>query len=91
MKACASLDPDQTSRLLALTEIICRLALVRGADIVRWRLIDLAELIPVENIWQFMRDNWLSNRVFKSYDDILDLMFVALVFIHNLVSEEQPP
>jgi hypothetical protein len=21
---------------------------------------------------QFMRDNWLSNRVFKSYDDILD-------------------
>jgi transposase len=30
------------------------------------------ELNPVENIWQFMRDNWLSNRVFKSYDDILN-------------------
>ena len=30
------------------------------------------ELNPVENIWRFMRDNWLSNRVFKSYDDILD-------------------
>ncbi len=30
------------------------------------------ELNPVENIWQFMRDNWLSNRVFKSYHDILD-------------------
>ena len=30
------------------------------------------ELNPVENIWQFMRDNWLSNRVFKSYEDILD-------------------
>ena len=30
------------------------------------------ELNPVENIWQFMRDNWLSNRVFKSYKDILD-------------------
>jgi transposase len=29
------------------------------------------ELNPVENIWQFMRDNWLSNRVFRSYDDIL--------------------
>jgi transposase len=27
---------------------------------------------PVENIWRFMRDNWLSNRVFKSYEDILD-------------------
>ena len=24
------------------------------------------ELNPVENIWQYMRDNWLSNRVFKS-------------------------
>jgi transposase len=23
------------------------------------------ELNPVENIWQFMRDNWLSNRVFS--------------------------
>jgi transposase len=30
------------------------------------------ELNPTENIWQFMRDNWLSNRVFASYDDIVD-------------------
>ena len=30
------------------------------------------ELNPVENIWQFMRDNWQSNRVFKSYQDILN-------------------
>ena len=30
------------------------------------------ELNPVENIWQFMRDNWLSNRVFNSYDNIVD-------------------
>ena len=30
------------------------------------------ELNPVENIWQFIRENWLSNRVFKSYNDILD-------------------
>jgi transposase len=30
------------------------------------------ELNPVENIWQFMRDNWLSNRIFRSYADILD-------------------
>ena len=29
------------------------------------------ELNPVENVWQFLRDNWLSNRVFKSYDDIV--------------------
>ena len=26
----------------------------------------------VENVWQFMRDNWLSNRVFTSYDNIID-------------------
>ena len=30
------------------------------------------ELNPVENIWQFMRENWLSNRVFTSYENILD-------------------
>ena len=30
------------------------------------------ELNPVENVWQFMRENWLSNRIFKSYNDILD-------------------
>lgn len=30
------------------------------------------ELNPVENIWQFIRENWLSNRVFTSYEDILD-------------------
>ena len=29
------------------------------------------ELNPVENIWQYLRGNWLSNRVFKSHDDIL--------------------
>ena len=28
------------------------------------------ELNPVENVWQFLRDNWLSNRIFKSYDDL---------------------
>jgi len=27
----------------------------------------------VENVWQFMRDNWLSNRVFQSYEDIVAL------------------
>ncbi|MHC2543281.1 hypothetical protein ACVINY_003993 [Sinorhizobium meliloti] len=28
------------------------------------------ELNPVENLWLFMRENWLSNRIFKSYDGI---------------------
>jgi DDE superfamily endonuclease len=26
----------------------------------------------MENVWQFMRDNWLSNRVFQSYGAIVD-------------------
>ena len=30
------------------------------------------ELNGHENIWQFMRQNWLSNRIFKSFDDIVD-------------------
>jgi transposase len=30
------------------------------------------ELKPLENIWQSMRDNWISNQVFASYTDILD-------------------
>jgi hypothetical protein len=31
------------------------------------------ELSPTENVWQYMRQNWLSNRVFKTYHDILAL------------------
>jgi transposase len=30
------------------------------------------ELNPVENIWQFLRQNYLSNRVFDSYTAIVD-------------------
>ena len=30
------------------------------------------ELNPVENIWQFLRANWLSNRVFETYEAIID-------------------
>ena len=30
------------------------------------------ELNPVENIWQYMRGNWLSNRVFLSYTNVVD-------------------
>src|SRR5206468_3825124 len=30
------------------------------------------ELNAQENVWQFLRDNWISNRVFASYDAIVD-------------------
>jgi transposase len=30
------------------------------------------ELNPIENVWQFMRQNWLSNRIFNAHRDIVD-------------------
>ena len=30
------------------------------------------ELNPQENVWQYLRGNWLSNRVFASGPDIVD-------------------
>ena len=30
------------------------------------------ELNPVENVWQFLRANFLANRVFETYDDIIE-------------------
>ena len=30
------------------------------------------ELNPVENIWQFLRQNFLSNRVYATYEAIVD-------------------
>jgi transposase len=35
------------------------------------------ELDPVENIWLFLRQNHLSNRIYESYDDILDVCCAA--------------
>ena len=34
--------------------------------------VSFCRLRGQENIWQFMRQNWLSNRIFKSFDDIVD-------------------
>ena len=41
------------------------------------------EFNPVENLWQFMRDNWLSNRVFESYDQIVALCCEAWNRLRN--------
>ena len=35
------------------------------------------ELNPAENIWQYLRQNYLSNRVFETYDDIVDAACTA--------------
>src|SRR4051794_25186462 len=36
------------------------------------------ELNPVENIWQYLRQNWLSNRVFETYEAIIEAACDAL-------------
>ena len=35
------------------------------------------ELNPVENIWQYLPQNWLSNRVFEDYNAIVDAACAA--------------
>lgn len=44
------------------------------------------ELNPVENVWQYLRQNWLSNRVFEDYDAILDAGCKAW---NNLIAQPQ--
>ena len=48
------------------------------------------ELNPVENVWQFMRDNWLSNRIFKSYEDIVAVL-PSLEQPHRPTMEDHVP
>jgi len=44
------------------------------------------ELNPVENVWQYLRSNWLSNRVFDNYDAIIDAACEAWI---NLVASPE--
>jgi len=32
---------------------------------------------PIENVWQYLRQNWLSNRVFETIADIVDAGYDA--------------
>ena len=41
------------------------------------------ELNPVENIWQFLRQNFLSHRVFESYRSIVDACCDAWIALTN--------
>jgi len=43
-------------------------------------------LNPVEKVWQFLRDNWLSNIIFTSYDNIFDHCCRAW---NNLIEQPQ--
>jgi transposase len=46
------------------------------------------ELNGQENIWQFMRQNWLSNRIFKSFDDIVLPLLLRLEHTHRPTLED---
>ena len=35
------------------------------------------EFNPVENVWQYLRSNWLSHRVWESYEEIVDACCAA--------------
>lgn len=35
------------------------------------------ELNPVENVWQYLRQNYLGNRVYETYEQIVDACCVA--------------
>jgi transposase len=43
------------------------------------------ELNPVERVWQYLRGNYLSNRVFKDYDHLFDATATAW----NRLDQEQ--
>jgi transposase len=48
-------------------------ALIMPANVTPiWLPSRAPELNPVENIWQYLRANWLSNRVFETFDDIIN-------------------
>jgi transposase len=44
------------------------------------------ELNPVENIWQYLRANYLSNRVFENYEAIVE---AACEGWNKLISQPQ--
>jgi putative transposase len=43
------------------------------------------ELNPTENVWQFMRQAYLSNRVFRDYDDVVEISSSAW---NKLIAEQ---
>ena len=71
--------PDRAGRARRAARRSSWLAFLSGGLIVPPNITLIAlpakcpELNPQENIWQFMAsENWLSNRVFKSFNDIVD-------------------
>jgi transposase len=41
------------------------------------------ELNPVEHIWDYIRESFFNNRVFKSMDTVMDKLCFALKHLHT--------
>ena len=68
-------------------------AKMNGVDPQAWLADVLARIAghpahrhPVENVWQYLRQNWLSNTVFENYDAIVDAACAAW---RNLIAQPQ--
>ncbi len=61
MPCCSSIRPDGTCRASLSCPPTSRIVPLPAK---------CPELNPQENVWQFMRDNWFSNRVFTCYENL---------------------
>jgi transposase len=69
-----SKNGNQVRRLLALAAIYDgapRLTVPANISIVPLPA-KCPELNAQENVWQFLRENWLSNRIFTCHDNLVD-------------------
>ena len=39
--------------------------------------VALAHINPVENVWRYIGQNWISNRVFAGYETVIDAICEA--------------
>jgi transposase len=49
----------------------------------QWRWVCAPELNPIENVWEYLRGNKLSNTIYENYDDILEKACQAWMFFAN--------
>ena len=69
--------PRKNSFLIRFTLPLC------NTQAMNLHLAGISGRVAPENIWQFMRDNWLSNRIFTDQGDIVDHCCKAWNFFAN--------
>jgi transposase len=62
MRSCCSIVPDGIRQATSTCPNITPIFLPSRSP----------ELNPVENVWQYLRQTWLSNTVFENYNAIVD-------------------